>query len=244
MRCCWRFPVAEGIFAHHATPSALRCLPRRLESEVLAPVPHRQYVFTIPKLLRLHFRFDRRLLGLLSACAYQSILEMMQAVVSEPGAVPGLVAAIQTYGDQGANWHPHVHAIVTDGIFLPDATFRALPPPDYQQLLLLFRHKLMRRLLKLEKITEATVEILDRFRHPGFSAFQGPAIQPEDTVAREKLAIYMLIRQWPWSASTTSRPAAWFSIPHGPPPLSTAPLENRRVRMASCAWIPSRAWPR
>jgi hypothetical protein len=55
-------------------------------------------MFTIPKLLRWHFRFDRRLRGLLSACAYQSILEMMRAVVSEPGAVPGMVAAIQTYG--------------------------------------------------------------------------------------------------------------------------------------------------
>jgi hypothetical protein len=78
----------------------------RLESKVLAGVPHRQYVFTIPKLLRLHFRFDRRLLGLLSACAYQSVLEMMRAVVCEPRAVPGMVASIQTYGDQGANWHP------------------------------------------------------------------------------------------------------------------------------------------
>jgi hypothetical protein len=36
----------------------------------------------------------------------------------------------------------------------------------------------MKRLLKLEKITEATVEILDRFQHSGFSAFQGPGHQP------------------------------------------------------------------
>ena len=50
----------------------------------------------------------------------------------------------------------------------------------------------MRRLLKLEKITETTVEILDRFGHPGFSAFQGPAMQPDDTGAREKLAVYIL----------------------------------------------------
>jgi hypothetical protein len=28
-----------------------------------AEVPHRQFVFTIPKRLRLYFRFDRRLLG-------------------------------------------------------------------------------------------------------------------------------------------------------------------------------------
>jgi hypothetical protein len=36
------------------------------------------------------------------------------------------------------------------------------------------------------------VEILDRFRHPGFSAFQGSAIQPQDTAGREKLGVYIL----------------------------------------------------
>jgi hypothetical protein len=46
------------------------------------------------------------------------------------------------------------------------------------------------QLLKLGKITEATVEILDRFRHPGFSAFQGQPIEPNDTTGREKLAVY------------------------------------------------------
>jgi hypothetical protein len=29
----------------------------------LAPVPHRQYVFTVPKMLRVYFRKDRRLLA-------------------------------------------------------------------------------------------------------------------------------------------------------------------------------------
>ena len=37
--------------------------------EVLAPVPHRQYVFTVPKVLRVYFRKDRRLLGKLSQYA-------------------------------------------------------------------------------------------------------------------------------------------------------------------------------
>jgi len=37
-----------------------------------------------------------------------------------------------------------------------------------------------------------TVEIMDRFRHPGFSAFQGQPIEPHDTTGREKLAVYIL----------------------------------------------------
>ncbi len=39
-----------------------------LSGEVLAAVPHHQWVFTVPKRLRLFFLYDRRLLGALSRC--------------------------------------------------------------------------------------------------------------------------------------------------------------------------------
>jgi hypothetical protein len=67
-----------------------------------------------------------------------------------------------------------VHAIVTDGVFFADGAFCSLPPPDYQQLLPLFRHN--RGGFQTRPYIISTVEILDHFRHPGFSAFQGPAI--------------------------------------------------------------------
>jgi hypothetical protein len=162
-----------------------------MAAEVLADVPHRQVVFTIPKLLRLHFRFDRKLLGLLSSCAYAAIREMMQAVSGDPRSVPGVVTSLQTFGDLTANWHPHCHSIVTDGVFRPDGSFQPLPVPDSQPLMLLFRHKLLQELLRLEKITTTTIEILDRFRHTGFSVYQGPPVLPGDTAAREKLAVYV-----------------------------------------------------
>jgi len=57
--------------------------------------------------------------------------------------------------------------------------------------MLLFRHKLLQELLRLEKIYPATIEILDRFRHTGFSVYQGPPVPPGDTAAREKLAVYI-----------------------------------------------------
>ncbi len=41
--------------------------------EVLEPVPHRQLVWTIPKVLRAAFRRDRKLLGELSRCAWRSL---------------------------------------------------------------------------------------------------------------------------------------------------------------------------
>ena len=44
-----------------------------LKETVLYPVPHRQYVFFIPKILRKFFLYDRKLLGNLSQCAAKSL---------------------------------------------------------------------------------------------------------------------------------------------------------------------------
>ena len=44
-----------------------------MAEEVCFPVAHRQVVLTIPKRLRLHARFDRKLLGKLAACAWRCV---------------------------------------------------------------------------------------------------------------------------------------------------------------------------
>jgi hypothetical protein len=43
-----------------------------------------------------------------------------------PGARPGLILFVQTFGDL-ANFNPHVHVLATDGAFLPEGTFVPLP---------------------------------------------------------------------------------------------------------------------
>jgi hypothetical protein len=43
---------------------------------VFADVPHRQWVFTIPKRLRIYFRFDRALLGKLCHAAYDTVRDV------------------------------------------------------------------------------------------------------------------------------------------------------------------------
>jgi len=67
-----------------------------------------------------------------------------------------------------------------------------MPEIDPEAMALLFRHKLLRRLLNAGKITHRTIEILDNFRHPGFSVHLGPQIAAEDTQARERTASYLL----------------------------------------------------
>ncbi len=53
-----------------------------ITEEILYPLPHRQYVFTIPKMLRPYFRFDQKLLGKLSQCAYRSLKEFFRKTLS------------------------------------------------------------------------------------------------------------------------------------------------------------------
>lgn len=81
-----------------------------ITKEILYPLPHRQYVFSVPKILRPYFRFDRRLLGKLSQCAYQCLKEFFRQTLSKKEGVPGAVISIQTFGDL-VNFHPHLTAL-------------------------------------------------------------------------------------------------------------------------------------
>ena len=85
----------------------------KLVTEVLAPVPHRHWSFSIPRVLRGLVERDRKLLGLLSQTAYAAILKTFQALFDRADVRPGCVVSLQTFGAYGANFHPHAHALVS-----------------------------------------------------------------------------------------------------------------------------------
>jgi hypothetical protein len=76
-----------------------------ITKEILEGVPHQQYVFTLPKIIRPYFKYDRSLLGNLCLCAWTTIKEFFGVSLPE-GVVPGAVISIQTWGDT-ANPHQH-----------------------------------------------------------------------------------------------------------------------------------------
>ncbi len=78
---------------------------RGLVDEVVEPVGHAQWVFTIPKMLRIYFLRHRELLGALSRAAYETVQELMAAAVEEKDFRPMMVSVIQTFGE-GAKFHP------------------------------------------------------------------------------------------------------------------------------------------
>jgi ribosomal protein S27E len=96
---------------------------------ICVPVPHRQLVFTIPKRLRIFCRHNRNLLGELARAARRATVEVYRQVLKRGDVIPGMIAGIQTFGEL-INYHPHVHAIATDGAFTSDGTFLCLPKVD------------------------------------------------------------------------------------------------------------------
>ena len=70
-----------------------------MREELLLDVPHRQVVFTVPKMLRLFFRFRRKLLNDLCLSAVRALLKFFHTATGLE-LMPGVVAVIQTFGDR------------------------------------------------------------------------------------------------------------------------------------------------
>jgi hypothetical protein len=141
--------------------------------------------------LRTYFRYNRKLLGTLSRCAYETVKEMMQAAIENDTAVPGMIVAIQTFGSD-IDWHPHLHCLVTNGAFSPDGIFHAtdiLPPSIVEEV---FQHKVFRMLLKEGLITEERVRMILSWRHTGFHVHNEGKVVANDTEGRERLARYLI----------------------------------------------------
>ena len=85
--------------------------------EVLPDIPYLQLVFTIPKMLRKTFLFDRSLYGELSKVAYGSTREFFREhfpALDDP--VPAMIVAPQSFGSL-LNPHAHCHAVSSMGVF-------------------------------------------------------------------------------------------------------------------------------
>ena len=84
----------------------------------------------------------------------------MQAAMEDNTAVPGMIAAIQTFGSSDIHWHPHLHCLVTNGVFTTDGTFHAMEILSPSVIMEIFQHKVFRMLLKEGLITEERVRMI------------------------------------------------------------------------------------
>jgi hypothetical protein len=113
--------------------------------EVLKAVPHRHFTFSIPKILRRYFLYDRKLLANLSRCGWESLKAFYTTGVRDSRAVSrqGGIVAIQTFGDFPLGFHPHLHILVSDGCFHENGMFFVSSAVDTKILEQIFRHKVL-----------------------------------------------------------------------------------------------------
>jgi hypothetical protein len=163
-----------------------------LEEALLAPVPHRQVVLTIPKRLRPYCLYRRALLGDLARVAARIVTAGVRATTGEPDLQVGIIACLQTHGSL-ANWHPHLHLVVTDGGFRPDGSFVRWPGwPSYGSAALseAFRRAVLRLFVRRGFFDEEQARGMLQWPHSGFHVHTGVGVSEEDRPSALRLARY------------------------------------------------------
>jgi hypothetical protein len=160
-------------------------------TEVLKYVPHRQWVFSIPKRLRIYFMYDRKLLTKLSRCAWKVLSQYLKQTVAYDDAVPGAVIAVQSFSDF-LGFNCHLHVIATDGCFYGNGSFKTCPTPNPKDLEDLFRYEVFKMLKAEGKINDVVIESMMNWRHSGFNVYCGNAIWPHNEEGLENLARYII----------------------------------------------------
>ncbi len=160
-----------------------------LDATLLAPVPHRQVVLTIPKRLRAYCLYRRRLLGEIARVAARTVTAAIRTLPGERDLAVGIVACLQTHGSR-ANWHPHLHLLVTDGGFRPDGMFVSWPVHDTARLTEAFRRAVLRVFVRLTLFDEDQAAGMLTWPHSGFHVHTAVWVPEKDRAFATRLARY------------------------------------------------------
>jgi hypothetical protein len=179
-----------------------------IATAVCHEVPHRQFVFTIPKILRGIFRKRRDLLHLLFKTATDTLQEIFRTRLNLPDGKLGAIAAVHTFGDY-LIFHPHLHVLAAHGLFTPDGRFHCMPAEDLAPAIELFRHCFLQALRDGKHISPSRLAVLLSWKHSGFNIHDGgeKPVPAHDTEGRKRLAEYLLrhpfsLQKITWNATT------------------------------------------
>ena len=162
-----------------------------LHENVLPALPLRHLVFTLPKRLRVYYKYNRNLCKHLYTSAWNAWQSFSLSKFPElTEAKPGAVMALHTAGDL-LNFHPHVHTIMLDGVVTPDGTFHRLTECDVEIIRSEFEQNILCELLSEELITEEVMDGILAQRHTGFSVYSSEPIKADNADARRFVARYL-----------------------------------------------------
>lgn len=142
-----------------------------MREELILDVPHRQVVFTIPKMLRIFFKYNRSLLSGLCLCGKKTLVKYFKAVTGSD-IIPGIIAIIQTFGSR-INAHPHLHFLVLEGGSDKKGRFYSVSRFNDDLIREIFTQEVFSFLLRKQLINLSLVQKVLRWRHTGFNVHTG-----------------------------------------------------------------------
>src|SRR3990172_2041074 len=158
-----------------------------VRGKVLADCPHRHLVFSIPKMFRVFFLHHRKLLSQLSRAAWKTICQYLEVSVCEI-LQPAGILSIATVGDF-LNWNPHIHALISSGVFRADGSFVTVPLFQENVLRELFVANVFKMLVSEGLITAELIAKMRTWKHSGFHVYSGPTITDKEDAVRIGLYI-------------------------------------------------------
>ena len=160
-----------------------------VNERLLLRLPHRQMVFTFPKVLRVFFRHDRNLFGEVSRLVYR----MIQRFSNETAGRRIQGAAVIAYASAGdfVRFNPHLHGIFLEGGFDRQGRFIHIPTLDLARFARYFRAAMVAFFLQRSLISERLARSMLAWTHSGFSVDLSVKIPATSSRAREALAQYI-----------------------------------------------------
>jgi len=137
-----------------------------MNEQLLLRLPHRQFVFTLPKVLRVFFRHDKRLHGDISRLIY----DLVRDFTTEAAGKPTRIAAVVVFQSSGSfcRFHPHWHGLFLEGGFDHEGRFVHVPTVDLVKMSACFRQRVIAFFLERKLLNKRLARSMLDWTHSGF----------------------------------------------------------------------------
>ena len=118
-------------------------------------------------------------------------MEFMRNTLELPEGIAGIVMVIHTFGEYLKHWHPHLHCLLADGLFLRSGLFHVMPPQvSLKPLEELFRARVITLLVDKELLWAERAQMLRGWKHSGFNVHRSRQVHTHQRDDLERLAQY------------------------------------------------------
>ena len=197
-------PFSCSVF--HLCPSCSQkrtlLLAEYINEQLLLRLPHKQFVFTLPKVLRVFFRHHKRLHGEISGLIDRLLRDFVAQAAGRPLGTAGILV-FQTAG-AFCRFHPHLHGLFLEEGFDAEGRFLHIPlggsrakpcgspKVDLQKMSCCFPQRVIAFFLERKLLGQRLAENMLDWTHSGFSVDDSIRIQAGSDKRREALAQYLV----------------------------------------------------